>query len=197
MKAKSSSLDYQRLFLITVKKKYLDIALGLIVSYLIVLLIVKYFPKNISFHITLPSFAKRVNKKIISANKKVLPEKSYIIQDGDDLWHIAEKFYGSGFNAYDISVVNKITDPSILEAGQKITIPAVTPRQPTVGDISAASTSQVTYVEGSYVVQPGDSLSIIAGKVYGDIFAWPRLLQANHLYNPNQIEVGMVLTIPR
>ncbi|PJC31398.1 hypothetical protein CO049_04255 [Candidatus Roizmanbacteria bacterium CG_4_9_14_0_2_um_filter_36_12] len=123
--------------------------------------------------------------------------KTYTVAEGDDLWNIAEKFYGSGFNAYDISVANKLIDASILETGQKIIIPNVARREPTIGEISATQTEQVTYTEGKYVVQPGDSLSIIAQKVYGDLYAWHRILQANNLLNADQIEIGMILTIPR
>ena len=125
------------------------------------------------------------------------PIKTYTVAEGDDLWNIAEKFYGSGFNAYDISLANKITDSSSISAGQKLIIPQVTPRQPTVGDISAISTTQVTYVEDKYIVQPGDSLSIIAQKVYGDLNAWTRIMSANNLLTPDSIEAGMVLVIPR
>ena len=195
MKGKTSAVNYEKLFFLKVKRKYFQMILGMLISYLLVSFSVKLIPENFHVNISLPEFSsKPVAKK---PTPKPLPAKTYIIREGDDLWHIAEKFYGSGFNAYDISIANKISDPSILEAGQKIIIPSVAPRSLTVGEISAASTSQVTYVEGKYVVQPGDSLSSIAGKVYGDIYAWPRLLQANPMFNPNRIEVGMVLTIPR
>ena len=73
----------------------------------------------------------------------------------------------------------------------------MTPRQPTVGDISATATSQVTYVEDKYIVQPGDSLSIIAQKVYGDLNAWTQIMAVNNLTTPDNIEAGMVLVIPR
>ncbi|MDO9028778.1 MAG: LysM peptidoglycan-binding domain-containing protein, partial [Candidatus Roizmanbacteria bacterium] len=148
---------------------------------------------NLSFKLPIFTFGSKVVKNKAIVQK---PLKTYVVQEGDDLWNIAEKFYGSGFNAYDISVANKIIDASLIETGQKIIIPQVTPRQPTVGDISAV-TSQVTYVENKYVVQPGDSLSIIAQKVYGDLYAWLRIMNANNLATPDSIEAGMVLIIPR
>jgi nucleoid-associated protein YgaU len=48
-------------------------------------------------------------------------------------------------------------------------------------------------------VAPGDSLSLIAQRLYGDMFQWPRLYQANQdtIRDPNLIEVGWVLRIPR
>jgi ABC-type amino acid transport substrate-binding protein len=52
-----------------------------------------------------------------------------------------------------------------------------------------------------YVVQPGDTLSRIAGKLWGDVGpnAWRRIYEANKAAlgdDPNRIEVGMRLTIP-
>jgi len=48
-----------------------------------------------------------------------------------------------------------------------------------------------------YIVQEGDSLSSIAQKFYGDLYLWPKILEANNLSNPDLIEVGMELKIPR
>jgi ABC-type amino acid transport substrate-binding protein len=52
-----------------------------------------------------------------------------------------------------------------------------------------------------YVVQPGDTLSTIAGKVFGDVApgAWRAIWQANKATigdDPNRIKVGMRLTLP-
>ena len=52
-----------------------------------------------------------------------------------------------------------------------------------------------------YVVQPGDTLSRIAGKLWGDVGpnAWRRIYEANKAAigdDPNRLEVGMRLTIP-
>ena len=187
---KIKNLNYQRLLILTVKEKYFSLFLGL----LVVFFILKNININLTFKLPTFNFVSKVVKNKVVVNK---PLKTYVVAEGDDLWNIAEKFYGSGFNAYDISLVNKITDSSNISAGQKLIIPQVTPRQPTVGDISALSTSQVTYVENKYVVQPGDSLSIIAQKVYGDLYAWTRIMNANNLATPDSIEAGMILIIPR
>ncbi len=195
---KINNINYQKLLVLTVKERYFSLFLGLLASLIISSLTYKIFLKdiriNLSFKIPTFKFGSKTIKNKVEEKK---PLKTYVVAEGDDLWNIAEKFYGSGFNAYDISVANKISDSSNLEVGIKLVIPQVTPRQPTVGDISAIATSQVTYVENKYVVQPGDSLSIIAQKVYGDLFAWPRIMNANNLATPDSIEAGMVLIIPR
>jgi nucleoid-associated protein YgaU len=195
---KIKNIDYRKLLILTVKEKYFNLFLGLLASFIITSMTYKTFVRNIHINVAfkLPTF-KFGTKKV--ANKVVVqkPLKTYVVQEGDDLWNISEKFFGSGFNAYDISVANKISDASNLNVGIKLVIPQVTPRQPTVGEISAITSDKVTYVENKYIVQPGDSLSIIAQKVYGDLFAWPRIMNANNLSSPDSIEAGMVLIIPR
>jgi len=190
------ALNYQQLFFATVKEKYFNLILGMVVALIFSSLAYKMFLKNIPINL---AFSLPVFKQKTPPTSLIPPTtpKTYTVAEGDDLWNIAEKFYGSGFNAYDISVANKLIDASILETGQKIIIPNVARREPTIGEISATQTEQVTYTEGKYVVQPGDSLSIIAQKVYGDLYAWHRILQANNLLNADQIEIGMILTIPR
>lgn len=192
------NVDYQKLLILTLKEKYFSLMLGLLAAFVISTLTYKLLLKNVKVNLAfkIPTFkfgAKTVSKK--AEVKKSL--KTYTVEEGDDLWNIAEKFYGSGFNAYDISIANKIADSSSLEVGLKLVIPQVTPRQPTVGEVSSVASSQVTYVEDKYIVQPGDSLSIISQKVYGDIFAWPKIMNANNLATPDSIEAGMVLIIPR
>ena len=195
---KIQNIDYQKLLALTVKEKYFSLFLGLLASLIISSLTYKMFLKNIRFNFAfkIPTF--KFGSKIVK-NKVVVqkPLKTYTVQEGDDLWNISEKFYGSGFNAYDISVANKISDSSNLEVGVKLVIPQVTPRQATVGEISDLAASEITYIENKYIVQPGDSLSIISQKVYEDLFSWPIIMNANNLLSPDAIEAGMVLIIPR
>jgi nucleoid-associated protein YgaU len=49
-----------------------------------------------------------------------------------------------------------------------------------------------------YTVQPGDTLSGIAKKIYGDFRLWPIIYEANRdkISSPNLIRVGMELLIP-
>ncbi|MCB0192981.1 MAG: LysM peptidoglycan-binding domain-containing protein [Anaerolineae bacterium] len=50
----------------------------------------------------------------------------------------------------------------------------------------------------TYVVQPGDTLSGIAYKIYGDYSLWPIIYEANRdkISSPSLIRVGMELLIP-
>ncbi|MGB9883450.1 MAG: LysM peptidoglycan-binding domain-containing protein [Microgenomates group bacterium] len=195
--------NYQKELLQLIHKKYFDLILGMLISLIFSFYGYRFINKKINLHffITLPKLDLKtfLTKKSPSKSQMATtkPTITYIVQEGDDLWHIAEKFYGSGFNAYDISKANNLDPSTSIYAGQKLIIPSVKPRTPTVGETSSLSTNQVIYTEDKYVVQPGDSLSLIAQKVYGDLYAWPKILQANNLQNPDQIEVGTVLIIPR
>lgn len=55
-----------------------------------------------------------------------------------------------------------------------------------------------TITGNEYTVQPGDWLSKISGRAYnGDIMQYEKIAKANNITNPNSIEVGTVLRIPR
>ena len=129
MKRKPATLNYQHLLITTVKQKYFNLVLGMIVSLILSSAIYKLLLQNVSLKIafTLPKV--NVSKPDAKPSKK---------------------------------------QPSAKQA------------QPE-----------------RYTVQLGDSLSIVAQKVYGDLNAWPRILDANNLVSPDLIEVGMVLVIPR
>ena len=49
----------------------------------------------------------------------------------------------------------------------------------------------------TYTVQAGDWLSKIAGRAYGDVMAYQKIAEANKITNPDTIEVGTVLQLPR
>lgn len=51
--------------------------------------------------------------------------------------------------------------------------------------------------EDTYTVVKGDWLSTIAGRAYGDIIQYEKIAKANNIPDPNTIEVGTVLKIPR
>jgi nucleoid-associated protein YgaU len=48
----------------------------------------------------------------------------------------------------------------------------------------------------TYTVQPGDNLSKISKRFYGDPNKYPRIAQANNLEDPDKIKVGQQLLIP-
>ncbi|NTU47290.1 LysM peptidoglycan-binding domain-containing protein [Candidatus Roizmanbacteria bacterium] len=51
-------------------------------------------------------------------------DKTYTVQEGDSLWHIAEKVYGDGYGWTVIAKANGIETPSIIFKGTVLTIPS-------------------------------------------------------------------------
>ncbi len=49
----------------------------------------------------------------------------------------------------------------------------------------------------TYTVQAGDWLSKISGRAYGDVMMFEKIAKANNIPDPNLIEPGIVLKIPR
>ena len=103
---------------------------------------------------------------------------------------IAEKHYNSGYNWVDIAKENNLANANILLVGQKLVIPDVEAKQITV--------VQTPKESEEYTVVEGDSLSKIAGRVYGDIFAWETIWNANKdtIEDPYLIFPGQIITIP-
>lgn len=142
---------------------------------------------------------------------------SYIVKNGDNLWIIAEAFYGTGFKASDIAKVNKLTQANLIYVGQKLILPKTTVNAETKTvakaeptkvqavkkdttlqgkpEILAANTKNTDKVQ-KYTVVAGDNLWDIAVKFYGDGFAWRKIAEANKLANPRVIHKGNVLSIP-
>lgn len=120
----------------------------------------------------------------------------YVIQPGDSLGAISKRFNV----ALTLLVsVNRIADPRLIRAGQKLIIPGVaTPSAPTAGDETDTQPPIVQPtgpVEGAfYIVRSGDTLSGIAKKFNITVDA---LVVANGLADRSFIRTGQRLIIPQ
>jgi len=128
---------------------------------------------------------------------------TYKVVRGDDLWHIAEKFYRSGYNYVDIMNENKITGKGVIVAGQELRIPKVEAKKITVVEekelVVKVEDKPVTSIAiGEYTIQKGDSYWDIAVRAYGDGFQWTKIYWANKAIfgNPDLIFTGTKITIP-
>ena len=86
-----------------------------------------------------------------------------------------------------------LTNANVLLVGQKLTLPKVEIKQPTV----TATAAMPSITGGSYEVKEGDSLWEIAVRAYGDGYQWVEIARANDLDNPDIIHPSNNLTIPR
>lgn len=104
---------------------------------------------------------------------------TYTVKSGDNPWKIAQKF--------DIPVerlldANDLTDKSVLQVGQKLTIPLAGAPEPAPGSVYK-----------TYTVQKNDTLSEIAETQEVSL---RELLDANGLTATAMLRVGLVLRIP-
>ena len=126
-------------------------------------------------------------------------------KENDTLFTIAEKYYQDGYKYTEIVKVNNLASADVIEVGQVLEIPKVAqapvPEQP---QATPSPTMQPQDTEwgpkitgDTYTVVEGDWLSKISDRAYGDIYAYQKIADANKITNPDVIEVGQVLTIPR
>ena len=99
----------------------------------------------------------------------------------------------------ETSEATKAMLDEMARRGQRF-LTAITPLPPQEeppDDQSAPDSSPGDLFE-TYIVQPGDTLSKIAQKVYGDARLWSVIFEANRdkIFNPSLIRVGLELHIP-
>lgn len=130
---------------------------------------------------------------LANQENKEVTENNYIVVANDSLWKIAESKYNDGFVWTEIAKINNINNPSQLEVGQKLVLPKLDKK-----DIVVTNENNATIVAGEYKVVKNDSLWKIAVRAYGDGYQWTKIWQENKskLYDPNELEIGMMLTIP-
>lgn len=156
----------------------------------------------------------------------------WTVQPRDTFWGIAEATLGSGERWREIERLNRgrevapgvllLPGADLLRVGWKLRLPLtadpVTADPVTADPVTAASVvptraEQLAAVPTQHqlagavrVVQvaPGDTLSSIAARVYGDASLWPRLWEANRgrtfgsqqFTDPNMIHAGWSLEVP-
>lgn len=110
------------------------------------------------------------------------------VRTGETLGAIARQH---GITALALAAANRLTNPDMIQVGQKLTVPAG--GQATAKPALPASASSKR-PPSTYVVRSGDTLSQIA-RALGVPTA--SLASANGLKDPDRIAVGMALMVPR
>ena len=117
---------------------------------------------------------------------------TYVIGKGDSLSRIASRY---GLTVAEIMTLNNISTPDKIQSGQKLLLPGtINLENPIIKKTSTrkAATPKIAAGSNGYTVQPGDCLSVIAGKAGVTTKA---LREANGIKGDN-IMVGQVLAIP-
>lgn len=135
------------------------------------------------------------NTKPATGEIKNLPVK-YTVQQGDDLWNIALKYYKSGYNWVDIAKANNLADPNFIETGMTLTLPKAKEIIPgTLLPEAASNAGPTAITSSSYTVVKGDDLWNIAVRACGDGYKWVKIARDNNLLNPGLIHRGNILKI--
>ena len=110
----------------------------------------------------------------------------HLVRAGDDLWSLAEQYYGEGRQWRRIAEAN----PEVLTGGPDRLVVGWRLRIPDEGSSSPTG--------ASVRVQRGDTLSTIADRELGAAERWPELYQANRtqLDDPDQLSPGTRLVLP-
>ncbi|MDP3973702.1 MAG: LysM peptidoglycan-binding domain-containing protein [Candidatus Daviesbacteria bacterium] len=197
----------------------LSLILGGLIILVVVILIFNYFNRGDGS--LGPSQETQGSEDVSPEN---LPGQ-YTVKEGDTLFTIAEKYYSDGYKYPEIVQENELANENQIEVGQVLQIPKLegvttaevsptplpTPEPTTLplteqvpaGEKGASDASMIGEQWGppitsdTYTVIPGDWLSKIAGRAYGDIFAYQKIADVNNIANPDLIEPGQVLKIPR
>ena len=117
----------------------------------------------------------------------------YRIRHGDTFESIAEKKLGDSVLWVAIAKTNPLVDPMRLRVNQMIQLPSINDVQYLSTVAPASARRQL------YVILPGDTLSAIARRHYGDPEKWHAIYNANRSTigsNPNRIQPGTAIRIP-
>jgi S-formylglutathione hydrolase FrmB len=100
--------------------------------------------------------------------------RTHTVVAGETLWALALRFYGDAELNRLIATASGITDPDVIDVGQRLVIPDFT----------------------RYTVVAGDTLSALALRFYGDADLYPLIATASGITDPDNIDVGQPLIIP-
>ncbi len=132
-------------------------------------------------------------------------DEVHVVVSGDTLWSIAQRF---GVTVADLETANNIEDPSHIQIGQSLTIPASA--EPAVSAVAAAPTpkpkppvapkapspasaTSAASFKATHRVVAGESLSRIAAR-YGTTVS--ELATVNGISDVNSLYVGQRLLVP-
>jgi LysM repeat protein len=117
--------------------------------------------------------------------KASAPLNTIIVQQGDSLWRLAQHTLGSGSRWQEFLVANPSLDPSRLQPGTTIVVPA------------KIATLKSLRSEVTVTVEKDTTLSRIAKTRYGRAAAWRCIAHANpEIADANRIYEGQQLLLP-
>jgi nucleoid-associated protein YgaU len=198
----------------------LSLVLGALIILVIGVLLFNYFSKDRNNVGPAQNTEQDQQAQTGDVSPESLPGK-YTVKEGDTLFVIADKYYQDGYKYTEIVKANNLTNENVVEVGQTLEIPKIdsaepspstlatsspealaTPQPQASPSVAAQGNNQMTQwgepIKGdTYTVVEGDWLSTIAARAYGDVMSYQKIAQSNNITNPDLIEPGMVLKLPR
>jgi len=186
--------------------------LGALVIIVVGMLVINYFRDD--------NIGETIPDGITSEDQEDTLPTTHIVEAGETLWDISEKYYSTGYNWQDIANANNLGSADEIEEGQELVIPDVEPAEseeatpePTITpspsptplatatpEPEAEPSAEVTVDKinpgSTYIVQKGDTLWDISVRAYGTGYKWVDIARANNLANPNLIHPGNNFEIP-
>lgn len=195
--------------------------LGIIVVFLVGMMMFNYF-KSANLNMWKGSiFNGGATTTAVEENTDSAMQKAdtYKVVKGDDLWHIAERHYKSGYNYVDIIKENNLPANGRIEIGMELKLPKVEAKKLTAKEsvavkpaekkVEVKAIAEVTPTPAktagtidldTYTTQKGDSLWSISVRAYGDGFKWTKIYWENKAVigkNPNMLYSGVKLNLPK
>jgi nucleoid-associated protein YgaU len=124
-------------------------------------------------------------------------ERVHVVRTGDDLWSLAEHYYGRGQEWRRIAAANpdRLTGgPDRLTVGWRLVVP-----EDGRADGPKGGSAEGGDDPASVRVRSGDTLTSIAERALGDAGRWTELYRANRdqLSDPDELPVGLSLRLPQ
>ncbi len=117
----------------------------------------------------------------------------HIIQPGESLAKLAKQYYGDYKKYTIIAEYNGLEDAAQISVGQKIMIPEIAEDAP--GESGNGDTGQ----EKKFIIHalmPGESLSKLAQKYYGDYKRFDIIAEYNDMEDATRVKIGQEIKIP-
>lgn len=115
----------------------------------------------------------------------------HVVQAGENLFRIALRY---GLTTEELARANNITNPALIQVGQTLTIPGVTPSSAPAATPAPPSSPAPAGGDIKHVVQAGENLFRIALKYNYDHYY---IAKYNGISNPALIVPGQVIRIPQ
>lgn len=136
-------------------ESYISIGLGLLVVVVVGVLLWNYLSQRNQPSEPQPTITQE-------ATTAAQPGATYIVQEGDTLWSISEKSYGTGFNWTLIAEANNLSGDTALEAGQQLKIPETPEASATATASAMTVSSPVATIAPTPVASPTPAASPVA-----------------------------------